>query len=407
MRQLRRLADLAILSAGISAIASCDPIPPLHLHYEQDVDFEFPLVMIDLDVIWDYDLMYEYQYDTVYDWRKEWKYGWDDQDSILFGPIGYTAPEAFNIRRYYQANVPDAPHINVQRDYFEGYSFTTSYQFGYYDFLLWNDIITKDGTYSVIFDEETSLDSVMVASTSSTYGPSYDPGQKYSYNMPDELFSAEMQDIYISRNKEDYDRYDEVTNTYYKYLDLTLYPRTYIYLTQVIIHHNWGKVVGTDGNANLSNMARTTNLNTGVAGNDPVTVHYNTRFKQNVEYTDYFTRSKRWGDDDQVDIIGGRLTTFGIRSINPYHYSNPLQIPEPVRKQRHYLDVNMIFGNGCDTTFVFDVTDQVLKRFRGGVITVELDLDTIHSPGRNGGSGFDAEVEEWGEETHEFEVINP
>jgi hypothetical protein len=43
---------------------------------------------------------------------------------------------------------------------------------------------------------------------------------------------------------------------------------------------------------------------------------------------------------------------------------------------------------------VFDVTEQVQKQHRGGIITVELDVDTIPIPSRSGGSGFDAVVKD-------------
>lgn len=395
MKQLRKLTLFVFLSLFLCCWVGCDPIPPLHLRQVADVDLEFPVVQIDLDVMWHYDLTYEYGYDSIYDWRKEWKYGWDDQDSAIFGPIGYTKPSDFNIRRYYQHFDTLAPHSEVLRDFIHGYSFVSKYQFGYYDFLVWNDPKPIDGAQSLVFDEETTLDSVTVTTNQTNFASRYQaPLRLYSFNQPDELFSAQARNIYISQNLEDYDYYDEATHTYYKYVDMTLYPLTYIYLTQVIIHHNWGKVVGTDGKANFSNFAISTCVNSGIAGTDPITVHYNNRLKQNVILD----------DGESVDIIGGRLMTFGLCEINPFQYTNPMQIPEKIRKQRHYLDVNMLFGNGYDSTLVFDVTDQVLKRYRGGVITVELNMDTIHSPSRAGGSGFDAVVEEWVEETHEFDV---
>jgi hypothetical protein len=69
------------------------------------------------------------------------------------------------------------------------------------------------------------------------------------------------------------------------------------------------------------------------------------------------------------------------------------------------MDVTMQFNNGMDSTFVFDVTDQVRRRFKGGVITVELDMDTIPVPSRNGGSGFDAVVKDFEDGgTHEFDM---
>ena len=397
MKRLQLASIFVIISMISAIIASCDPIPPLHLREETDIDTDLPFVVIDLDVMWHYDLTYEFGYEAYYDWRKEWKYGWDAQDSILFGPIGYTKPKAFNLRRYYQAYDTLARHSNVLRDHVDGYQFRGRYLYGYYDFLVWNDIISKEDVQSVVIDEESTLDSVTVTTNPTHYGSRYQAPQRlYSYNQPEELFSDEVRNVYISRNPEDYDYFDEVTQAYHKTLNMTLYPVVYIYLTQVILHHNWGKVVGTDGTANFSNMAYSTCLNSGIAGEEAVTVHYNNRLKKDVPYDSL--------SSELVDIIGGRLTTFGLREINPFNYANPLQIPERIRKQRHYLDVNMVFGNGNDSTLVFDVTDQVNKRYRGGVITIELDLDTIHSPGRNGGSGFDAVVEEWNEETHEFEV---
>lgn len=68
------------------------------------------------------------------------------------------------------------------------------------------------------------------------------------------------------------------------------------------------------------------------------------------------------------------------------------------------MDVNFHFSNGNDSTLVFDVTDQVRKRYKGGVITIDLDVDTVRIPSRTGGSGFDAIVDEFEEELHEIEV---
>ena len=73
-------------------------------------------------------------------------------------------------------------------------------------------------------------------------------------------------------------------------------------------------------------------------------------------------------------------------------------------KEPHFMDLKLLFNNGNDSTFVFDVTDQVRRYFRGGVITMELDMDTIRVPSASRGSGFDASVEDYKEETHEFDM---
>ena len=84
--------------------------------------------------------------------------------------------------------------------------------------------------------------------------------------------------------------------------------------------------------------------------------------------------------------------TFGICGLNANRVS---RADEYVDEERHYLDVQMQFYNGMDSTLVFDVTDQVRQRYKGGVITVELDLDTVPIPKRKGGSGFNAVVKDY------------
>ena len=111
-----------------------------------------------------------------------------------------------------------------------------------------------------------------------------------------------------------------------------------------------------------------------------------------------------------MDIIGGKTLTFGLPKLNPSRLNtrNYLESLEKVREadlnNRHYLDVKMQFYNGKDSTFVFDVTDQVRRLFRGGVITIELDMDKVPIPNRSGGSGFDAVVEDFEEKQWEFDM---
>ena len=106
-------------------------------------------------------------------------------------------------------------------------------------------------------------------------------------------------------------------------------------------------------------------------------------------------------DGELVDIVGGRLMTFGICGQNANRVS---RADENKDSERHYIDVQMQFYNGMDSTFVFDVTNQVRERYKGGVITVELDMDTVPIPKRPGGSGFDAVVKEYDQERHEIEL---
>ena len=393
-RQYLRLKVLAYavlliftIQFSIFNFIACSPEPPLHLYDAQEATMDLPIIDLDLEVYWDYEIAFGIEYQ----WKAEWYYGWDENDQEIFGEIGYTVPSRFNLRRYYTGETPYAPHTAVLATTVEGTHFQGTYDWGFWDVLLWNDIQTKEGVQSIIINEESSLDSVIAYTNQSMRVSRYNaPRYTHAFYAPEPLFSAYEQAIEINRNLEGF-TFDAERNVWVRTLRMILKPITYIYLTQVILHHNNGRIASIDGQADLSGMARSTNLNTGCAGNDPITVYFNANLKKNCDK-----------DGENVDIIGGRLMTFGICGNEANALSRASDVRDP---SRHYMDFTMQFNNGLDSTFVFDVTDQVRKRYKGGVITVELDLDTIAIPTRSGGSGFDAVVKDFEDGgTHEFEM---
>lgn len=379
---IQTVTRTAIVLAVLSLLLCCIRDPELHLFDGGDIDTDFPFVDIDLDAYWDYDMEKS--------WRDEWYYGWDEEDVRIFGQMGYTEPSTIQLRRYFTGSEPYNSHTSVLAHTVTGRSFRAQYNWGFWDILTWNDIYTPDGVQSLIFDEQTSLDSVTAYTNQSMVHTRYNAPQfTHSFYQPEELFSAYEQGIEINRDLRGFE-YDSIRNVYVKKLNMVLEPITYIYLTQVIIHNNHNRVTGTDGQSNLSGFGRTTVLNDGIAGPDVITVYFNNRFKTNC----------RKGDEP-VDIIGGRMLTFGIAGQNMNRIKERKEVLDKVP---HYLDVTMLFNNGMDSTFVFDVTEQVRRRWRGGVITIDLDMDTVRIPTRKGGSAFDAVVKDFEEETHEFEM---
>jgi len=373
------LSLLAVLLA-----TGCVREPELYLYDSVKVDFNLPVIDLALEVYWDYELSYE----VNYDWHAEWHYGWDAIDEQLFGTMGYTEPSAFNLRRYYTGSTPMGEHLETEEDYITGTTFRGRYKWGFWDLLVWNDIQTLDGIQSLQFEEND----VVTASTGQSMNSTryHAPHYTHSFYEPEPLYAAYSQGIEISADLKGFD-YDPVNDVYVRKLNMTLEPVTYIYLTQVILHNNRGRIAAVDGNANMSGLARSVTLNTGIASDDPISIYYKVRMKNDCECR-----------GEQVDIVGGRLMTFGICNTNG---SRTRQASDIADEYRHYMDVTMQFNNGMDSVFVFDVTRQVREHYKGGVITVELDVDTIPIPTRSGGSGFDAvvkPVEDGG--TYEFEM---
>lgn len=388
---------LPAMAAG-AVVASCSIEPPLHT-VDPAIDIDPPTLEIELEAMWNY----LFEYGVEYDWRAEWIYGWDETDLQIFGKLGYTEPEKYHLRRYYNKENPDAPHTAPLRDVLaKNGTLTTKVDFGYWDFLSWNDIYTPDGVQSIRIDETTTYDYV-TATTGQTMMPTrYVSPYTHSFYQPEELFAAYQKGLDINRNLEGF-VFDPQRGKWVRKLDMKLEPVTYIYLPQIILRNNnrTGRIVtAIDGDCNLSMMARSVTLNTGITGSDPITVNYSTRMKFDVK-----DREGRY-----CDVIGGKLLTFGITNLNPNKV--PTRAPEESYKQvmqadkgnRHYIDIKMVFNNGMDSTFVFDVTDKVRRLFKGGVITIELDMDTIPVPGRKGGSGFDAVVKDYEEEEWEFDM---
>ncbi len=383
-------------------LPACQREPVLYLHQEGgDINLKLPLVELELEVFWDYEL----NFGAEYDWKKEWYYGWTDSiDGPVFGQLGYPEPKAFQVRRYHTENNPHAAHSKVSQHYIQGNTFSHSFDFGYWDILAWNDIQTIDGIQSLVFDE-SNLDSVFAMTNQSMRSARYQaPKYTRAFYQPEPLYAGYDQDEYISPDYEGF-IFDEERNVWVKIRHLTLLPVTYIYLTQVILHHNRERVSSIDGTANLSGMARSVNLNTGVAGRDAITVNYVCNLKKGCHM-----------EGDTVDIVGGKVLTFGMCNINGSRVNAPSETKNHSTYTRnnelhvndghhHYIELEMQFYNGMDSTFVFDVTDQVRKRYKGGVLTVELDMDTVNIPSRSGGSGFDAVVKDYENGgTHEFEL---
>jgi hypothetical protein len=382
------MAPIVTITSIVSLpLLSCQREPELHLYASGDRTLEFPIVDLELDAVWDYELAYN----IVYDWRAEWYYGWDEEDLRLFGQLDYSKPSAYNLRRYFTGSKAYDAHRNVLKDHVVGNTFRGSYSWGFWDILVWNDVTSIDGVQSLNFDEKGANDPIMVY-TNPSMSPSryHAPRFTHAFYQPEPLFAAYEQAIEINEDLRGFN-YDAERNVWVKKLDMLLEPVTYIYLTQVVLHNNKGRIVAIDGECNASGFARTTTLNTGIAGDDAITLHYNARFKQNRDM-----------NGESVDIAGGRFFTFGICGHNAYRLTDPALLKDP---NRHYMDVNMQFYNGIDSTFVFDITDQVRHRYKGGVITVELDMDTVPVPQRAGGSAFNAVVKDFEDGgTHEFEM---
>ena len=263
--------------------------PPLHL------PDGVPQVETEIKIDWQVDI----------DWHNKKIYGWLFDDTItLEDLLAYPDPSNYEVRRYYLGNTPNGPHTSAGLDAFTvfGKRFKRSYQYGFYDLLIWSNIDSEDETQVLVVDD-SDLDAV-TATTTVTRGMLRAEGdQKVTalYNQPEIFYAGYPRNVEISDNPSDYDYFDEEAQVWVKRSSATLFPRVYIYLVQVVLYNNDGRITGTTGETAISGFASGTNVNTGHTNNKPCQVYFDTAMRRNVSV-----------EGRMADVAAGRLTTFGL-----------------------------------------------------------------------------------------------
>lgn len=385
---------IVIVFVSVS-ITSCIE-PPLHLP-AQEVLVEAPIVETELEVVWNVDI----------DLHEEWTYGWDQEDTKFWnGDIGYPEPIDFQVRRYHLGYNPHAPHTNVDPfPVFGQRKFRRTYEFGYYDMLIWSDI---DADEQVLIIDDDDLEEVHATTTITrgmtpvatrsentdfnvVTGVAIDNSQITGlFNQPEIFYATYPREIYISPDIKDYDYYDEVEKCWVKKLNCVLVPRVFIYLVQVIIRNNQsGRIKDASSDNCLSNLAAGTSVNDGHTWNLPGVVYFKSRMKHDLDYK-----------GEKVDVVGAKLTTFGLCDLPAYDEWKGPEYTGSRTDLRNELYVSLTFNNGATQILQFDVTDQVRRQTHGGLITVVIDAKDVpdpEGPGSGSGTLFVPTVEDYDE----------
>ena len=364
------------LAAMAMVAGSCTMEPPLHLPAETVV-VDLPIVITDLEVVWGTDV----------DWQSEWFYPWEQEDIDRWGELSYPMPRSYEVRRYYLGEQSGAPHTTVDGTTLLTTTYRSRYNFGYYDLLAWSNIYSPDQTQVVVIDD-SNLDYVWATTTRSRY-PLNIPAlkdQPLPHNHPEIFYSAFEQDIHISHDPADYDYFDQAENVWVKRLKCEMQPLVYIYLVQVVVRNNVdGLIVGPSQSTVLSGVASGVNVTTGATVHESTNVIFDMRMKTDLPYR----------DGVRADIMGGKLTTFGLCDMPSWSASRGKSFAGRADVD-NYMMVGLHFSNGADSTYTYEVTEQMRRQPHGGIITIEIAADTITVPvnpgGGGGGSMFDPNV---------------
>ena len=378
----RRICILPLILLAVS-LCACRIDPPLHLRKPVEVEVEVD-THVDLDVMWQID------------WEARWDYAWNVE---ALGPLGYVPPASMRLHAYTLG--ADGGYVAYQVHNFMGEESRVRVFPGVYDFLFHNN-----DSEAILFRSDTEFDDVYAYTrliskglqpsslvktlrqkeknpTPAAHDATRAGGvQTRAFDdepvnlMPDCLYSLFTRGQEISDNIEDY----EYINGHYVFrIKGELHPSTFIYLIQIRLLNNNGRVVGSAGGTALTGLSEGVDLQTGITSASVVSVPTDVRIDRTAD----------------PDLMGARLISFGIPGCNPYDDASVA-----ASRSEHYLVLSVAYRDGGFKNIHVDETDQLRALPTGGVITLELDVDDFPpeeaDPGEGG--GFNALIDGWGEE---------
>jgi hypothetical protein len=344
--------------------------------------------------------VYDFQLDMLWgvDWQTRWQYLWDES---LYGPVGYTMPTGV------RANVYSINQINQRVKYTTRNLPKNGGQVSLATNSLYDLMFFNNDTEYILFSTDDS--SYFYATTRSNVRAA-SPSEEFAhFNQPVQLFGAYLHDLYVTDDPDDYEKVVKEDGTvYYVYeIEATLEPYTYIYLCQVILLNNKDEsglritgaeeiaVSGLSGGMDL--FTRTTNASNIVAiSQDDVKPLQEDR---NLTLPD--------GTQTKGDIFGARIMTWGLPGVNPMERLSTrgeIELDNPVT-----MYIGLKLRNGSTYVMEKDITDQLKQYPAGGIVTIVIDSseipdDVIGEKPKPGG-GFDASVDEWGNEINADIII--
>jgi len=366
-----------ILYAAAALAVGCTINPPLHLRTAVATEVEIS-TRVSVDVMWQIG------------WTAQWQFGWN---TAMLGPVGYTPPASMRLHVYTQDSEGEPVSHNVHN--FVGDYTQLDIFVGTYNLLFHNNdseaiLFKADGdlepvhSYTRIISSGLKGSSPVYTTKQKSAGATKadEPSEEPVALTPDDLFSLYDPDRRITDNPADY-VYEN--GKYVLKIEGELTPATYIYLIQVKLLNNEGRVVGSNGGGAITGVAEGVNLFTKETWTSTVSVPMDVYM------------------DSAQDMLGAKVYTYGIPGCNPYDAASVAAAPEG----SHFFVLNVTYVNGSWRNIRMDITDQVRALPLGGVITLEIDVnDFPPDESAGGGGGFNALVSDWREESGSTTIIN-
>lgn len=275
------------------------------------------------------------------DWQTNWNPSWNNT-YLDFTPQAATGVRAITYlpdQNYQERNLP-AEGGRVPMDE------------GTYDILFYNN-----DTEYIVFEDIPSSATASASTRTRTRGGFEDlhDGER-TVSQPDMLYAAYLNGYKAEKTIEPVHR------------DITMHPLTYTYYIRYEFKSGLKYVALARGA--IAGMAESVYLQDGHTGSEKATILYDAELK------DYG--------------VEARVKSFGVPDYPGDGY-------EPADETPVYsLQLEVRLTNGKIITKDFDITGQLANQPRGGVIIVK-DIEISDDDGMEGGSGFDPDIDGWGD----------
>lgn len=329
------------LLAAVGMLTTFSSCEHKNLCYDHDAHAPKSQVMIKAD----YEKEWQYTYDDGVDWKNY--SAWQESFGMGYDLLCPGIPEGLRVQVY---GADGFDHIlNIAPE-----GGIVQLREGECSLLFYNN-----DTEYIVFDDMQSYISARAttrARTRTTYnGNSYmESRSENTVNPPDMLYGNYMESYTACRTVE-----PEV-------LPVAMHPLVFTYLVRYEFSHGLKYVAMARGA--LAGMAASVYLNSGRTSAEDATVLYDCTLQ-----------------DFGVQSL---VRSFGIPDFPNEHYTRTIR--------SYALNLEVRLKNGNLKSFDFDVTDQVAAQPQGGVIVVS-GIEIPDEEGMEGGSGFDVDVDGWGE----------
>lgn len=293
---------------------------------------------------------YEQEWQYTYEGGTDWKGypSWQESFGMEYDALRPGIPDGLRVQVYNTDGTDNIFNIDPEGG-------VVQMRPGEHSLLFYNN-----DTEYIVFDDMQNYASARATtrarSRSSYMGNSYmTESEENTVNQPDMLYGSYMESYTAERSA--------VADV----IPVTMHPLVFTYVVRYEFGHGLEYVSLARGA--LAGMAQAVWLNSGRTSAEAATIFY----------------------DCTMQDFGAQalVRSFGVPDFPNEHYGT--------RAGRRYaLNLEVRLKNGKIKSFDFDVTDQVAAQPQGGVIVVR-GIEIPDDEGMEGGSGFDVDVEDWGE----------